>query len=82
MKKKINVKPYRFDKMDMNKDLLEDKLYKIIDEFNEIKTTNAKFHSILVNEIQSFYDGNGRTSNIMFANDDEIIKLIDEGKKI
>ena len=27
------------------------------------------------------YDGNGRTSMILIANDDKIIKLIDEAKK-
>ena len=32
--RKVNVKPYRFDEMYMDKDLTEDKLYQIIDEFS------------------------------------------------
>ena len=35
---KVNEKPYGFDKMCMDKELIEDKLYQIIDQFNEIKT--------------------------------------------
>ena len=35
--KKVNVKPYGFDKMYMDKELIEDKLYQIIDQFNERK---------------------------------------------
>ena len=37
--------------------------------------------SILLNEIKPFYDGNGRTSKISFANN-EIMNLIDRVKKI
>ena len=33
--RKVNVKPYKFDKMYLNKYLMEDKLYQIIDWFNE-----------------------------------------------
>ena len=68
--KKINVKPHGFDKMYMNKELIEDKLYQIIDQFNEIKTTFTKFYSIILYKIHPFYDGNGRTCKILFANDD------------
>ena len=32
--RKVNVKPYGFDKMYMDKELIEDKLYQIIDQFN------------------------------------------------
>ena len=35
---KVNEKPYGFDKMYMDKELIEDKLYEITDQFNEIKT--------------------------------------------
>ena len=45
--RKINVNPYGFDKMYMNKELIEDKLYQIIDQFNEKKITSTKFYSIL-----------------------------------
>ena len=35
--RKFNVKPYGFDKMYMDKELIEDKLYQIIDQFNKKK---------------------------------------------
>ena len=40
---KVNVKPYRFDKTYMDKDLKEDKLYQTIDQFNRRKITPVKF---------------------------------------
>ena len=35
--RKVNVKTYGFDKMNMDKDIVEDKPYQIIDQFNETK---------------------------------------------
>ena len=46
--RKVDVKPYRFDK---------------------IKLYQTKFFSILLNKIHWFYDRNGRTCKILFAND-------------
>ena len=66
--RKVNVKPYGFDKMYMDKEFIEDKLYR----FSERKITSAKFYSILFNKIYPFYDGNGRTCKILFANYDVI----------
>ena len=37
--RKVNVKPYRFDKMYIDKELLEDKHYQLTDQFNERKIT-------------------------------------------
>ena len=54
----------------MDKALMEDKLYQIIDQFNERKITSTKFYSILLNKIHSSYNGNGKTCKIQFANDD------------
>ena len=59
--RKVNVKPYGFDKMFMDKELIEGKLYQIIDQFNERKITATKFYSILLSKILPCYDGNGRT---------------------
>ena len=39
----VNVKPFGFDKMYMDKELIEDKLYQILDQFNERKITYTKF---------------------------------------
>ena len=68
--RKVNVNPYGFDKMYMDKELIEDKLYQIIDQFNERKILSTKFYSILLNKIYPFYDRNGRTCKMLFANDD------------
>ena len=35
--RKVNLKPYGFDKMYMGKELTEHELYQIIDQFNERK---------------------------------------------
>ena len=74
--RKIDVKPYGFDKMYMDKELMEDKLYQIIDQFNEIKITSTKFYSIIVNKIHPFYDGNFKLCMILFANEDSIRRKI------
>ena len=70
--RKVNVKPYGFDKIYMDKELIEDKLYQIIDQSSERKITSIKFYSILLNKTQAFYDENGTTWEIMFANHDTI----------
>ena len=36
---KVDVKPYEFDKMFMDKDLIEDRLYQVIYEFDKRKIT-------------------------------------------
>ena len=54
----------------MDKELIEDKLYQIINQFNERQITSTKFYLILLNKIYPFYDGNGRACKILFANDD------------
>ena len=68
--RKVNVKLYELDKMYINKELIEDKFYQMIDQFNEREITSTKFFSILLNKIHSFFDGNGRMCKILFANDD------------
>ena len=70
--RKVNVNPYGFDKMYMDKEFIEDTFYQIIDQFNERKITSTKFYSILLNKMHPFYDGNSRTCKILFANDDII----------
>ena len=53
--KNVYVKPCRFDTMYMDEDLVEDKLYQIIDQFNERKFRAAKFHSVILNKIHPKY---------------------------
>ena len=62
------VKTYGFDKMYTDKELIENKLYQIIDQFSERKITSTKLYWIILNKIHPFYDINGRT----FANDNMI----------
>ena len=40
------VKPNKYDKMYMDKDLIEDKLHEIIDQFNEWKINGRDFFCI------------------------------------
>ena len=65
--RKVNVKLYGFDKMHMDKDIIEDKPYHVTDQFNERKITPTKFCSILLNEKHPFYDGNGTICKILFC---------------
>ena len=68
--RKVNVKSYGFDKMYMDKELIEDKLYQIIDQFNERKITSTKSYSILLNKMYFMMEMVERV--ILFANDDII----------
>ena len=77
--KKVNAKPYGFDRICMDKNQMEDKLYQIKDQFNEGKITSVKFYSILLSEIRPFYDENGRTRKILFTIEDKN-KVISETK--
>ena len=43
--KKVNVKLYGFDKIYVDKELIERRLYQIMDQFNERKITATKFYS-------------------------------------
>ena len=51
---KVNVKPYVFDKLYMDKQLIEDNLHQKMDQFNERKNTSTNFYSILLNKIHPF----------------------------
>ena len=63
--RKVHEKPYGFDKILIDKDLIEYKFYQIIDQFNETRIANVKFYSILLNKIHLFYDWNEKTSKIL-----------------
>ena len=70
--RKISLKPYGFDKMYMDKELKEDKIYQLIDQVNENKSRSAKLYSTLLSKIHPFHDENGRTCKTLFANGDII----------
>lgn len=58
--RKFNVKLYRSDKRYTDKEPIQDKLYQIIFQFNGRKTGYGDFYFVLLENIHSFYDGNGR----------------------
>ena len=70
------MKPYGFDKIYMDKELIEDKMYQIIDQFIKRKITSTKFYSILLNKTHAFYDENGRKCKIMFDKSAEKIQKV------
>ena len=55
--------PCELDKMYVDKDLIEEKPYQMIDQFLE---KNTHVQSYLIHQ---FYDGSGRTCKTPFAND-------------
>ena len=54
--RKVNVKPDGLDKIYLDKVLIENKFYQLVDQFHERKITSTKFYSILLNKIHTFYD--------------------------
>ena len=51
----------------MDKDLIEGKLYQLIDQFNERKINHKDFYSELLDNVHPYYVGNGRTCKILFV---------------
>ena len=46
--RKVNFKKYECDKINMNKGLIEDEMYQLIDQFNERKVNQRGFYSVLL----------------------------------
>ena len=61
--RKVNVKPYGFDKIYVDKDLIKDRLYKLIDQYDEPKINYRGFYFALFDNIH----GNGRACKILFV---------------
>ena len=51
----------------MDKSSIEPALYQVVDEFNERKVTHKQFRNMFLNLIYTFWNGNGRTCKILFA---------------
>ena len=66
--KKVNIKPFGYDEMYMEKDLIKNNLYQLIVQFNKREINHVDFYSELVNNTHSFYYGNGRTYKIFNFN--------------
>ena len=56
MSNKVNVKVWRHNKMYMDKDLMEDNLYELIDQFNERRINHRDFYFAFLSNIHPFYD--------------------------
>ena len=59
--RKFNVKPHGYDKMYTDKNLIEDKLYELIDQFNKRKISHIDFYFTLLDNEHPFFDGIGWT---------------------
>ena len=53
---KVNVKVWGYNKMYIDKDLMEDNLHELIDEFNEKKINHMDFYFAFLSNIHPFYD--------------------------
>ena len=51
----------------MDKDLIEDKLYELIDPLIERKINYRDFYFAILNNLHPCYDGNGRTDKALFV---------------
>ena len=51
----------------MNKDLIEDKLYHLLHKFSKRKINHRDFYFVLLDNRHPFYDGNGRSYEILFV---------------
>ena len=54
-------------KTNINKDLIEDKLYQLKDQFNERKINHGDFCFASLDNIYLYCDRNGRTCKILFV---------------
>ena len=52
---KVSVKPYGYDKMYIDKGLIEDKLYQLIEQFTERKINQRYFSSLLLDNMHPLY---------------------------
>ena len=70
--RKVNVhmnviKPYACGKMYMDKYLIEDKMYQLIDQISERKINQRDSYFALLDNIHLFYDGYGKNCKILFV---------------
>ena len=65
--RKVHVKLHGYDKMYIDKDLIEDKLYQLIDKFNERKIDHRDFYFILLSNRHLFWEDNEKTCKILFV---------------
>ena len=66
----------------MEKKLIKNKLYQMIDQLNERKIIPIKFYLAFLNKIYPFCYEKGSTCKMLFANDGEIMELIDKTEMI
>ena len=64
----VNIKSYGYDKIYMDKHLIEDNFCQLIDQLNERKINHKDFYFVLLDNVHPFYDGSGRTCKIFVRN--------------
>ena len=62
--RKRNLEPCEYDKKSMNKDLIEDKLHQLINQFNQRKISFKDSYSKVLKNVHPLYDENGKTCKI------------------
>lgn len=72
--RKVNVFPQRFDKMYLDKELIENKLYQITNQFDERQIISIKFYLELLIKTHPFNGVNGITCKILYSNHDKLMK--------
>lgn len=65
---KCNLKPSGFEKMYMDKDLRKDKLYQLVDQYNERKINYKDFDSEFLNNIHLMMGMEGLARYYLLAN--------------
>ena len=63
----INVKPVGYSKLCMDNSLAEAALYSLVDQFNDRIISHKDFCRTFLDQIHPFWDGNSRTSKILFS---------------
>ena len=63
--KKVNARPYKYDKMYMDTDLMEDELYEVIDQFSERKINHRDLYFVLLDNVYTFRGRNNGWSTDM-----------------
>ena len=52
--RKVKFKPYGYGNMYMDKDLIKDQLYELMDQYNERKINHTDFYFALLDNIRPF----------------------------
>ena len=63
--RKVNVRPYEYNKMYIDIDLIEDKIYQLVDQFSERKINHRGFYSEIIDNIMMGMKGHYYSGHII-----------------